>query len=301
MNKAVQVWRVACYEWFDALRSRRAWVVLLLYMVAAVCTMYWSISLLHRMENELASMLQLPRSERAGVVSTALWKSKPFQRIMRHITQDSLVYKDLVGKHPVEMIYAWFAFFYTPLLVVLVAGSRISEDIGSGAVRYVIFRTSRACWSIGKFTGQVLMLGLALLLSGLGAYLVARYRLSGGDAPHLFPNIIQWAVRAWIYSIPYLGVAMGLSHLTRSVSKATIMGIVAITFSSILTVAIRHFTTDAGWRSYLPYVGLLLPDGHKMLLWRDALAPLVTGATYLTTLGFCYLLVGYAFFHRRDV
>lgn len=54
MNALRQTWRVACYEWFDALRSRRALVVLLLYLAAAVCNMYWSINLLHKLETELA-------------------------------------------------------------------------------------------------------------------------------------------------------------------------------------------------------------------------------------------------------
>lgn len=295
------MWRVACYEWFDALRSRRALVVLLLYMTAAVCTMNWSINILHKMETELSTLLQLPKSDRTGVVSTALWKSKPFQNMMKQVTQNDLVLQDITGKHPVELIYAWFAFFYAPLLVVLVAGNRIAEDLGSGAVRYVIFRTSRASWSMGKFIGQALMIGLALVLSGFGAYAVAKYRLAGSGTPDLFINILQWSLRAWVFSFPYLGLAMGLSHLTKSASKATVMGILAITVCFIVTVLLRHFTADTGWRSYLPYLGVLVPEDHKMYLWRNSLAPLVTGTVYLMTLGFCYLLAGYAVFRKRDV
>jgi len=263
--------------------------------------MHWSINLLHKLESELATVLQLPKSERTGVISTTLWKSKPFQRMMKEMTQNDLVLKDITGKHPVELIYAWFAFFYTPLLVVLVAGSRIAEDIGSGAVRYVIFRTSRASWSLGKFLGQALMIFLALILSGAGAYAVAKYRLAGSGTPDLFVNMIQWSARAWVFSFPYLGLAMGLSHLTKSASKATVMGIIAITACFVVTILLRHFTADTGWRSYLPYLGVLVPEDHKMYLWRNAAAPLVTGSVYLITLGFCYLLAGYAFFRKRDV
>lgn len=301
MNGLSQMWRVACYEWFDALRSRRALVVLLLYMAAAVCNMHWSINLLHKLENELATVLQLPQSEQTGVVSTALWKSKPFQRIMKQMAQNDLVLHDITGKHPVELIYAWFAFFYTPLLVVLVSGSRIAEDLGSGTVRYMIFRISRISWTLGKFIGQTLMIGLALILSGIGAYAVAKIRLSGSGTPDLCVNMLQWSMRAWIFSIPYLGLAMGLSHLTRSASKATVMGIVAVTVCFVLSLLLRHFTTDIGWRAYLPYLSMLTPEEHKMYLWRNALAPLVTGSAYLVTLGFCYLLIGYAFFRKRDV
>lgn len=301
MSELRQIWRVACYEWFDALRSRRALVVLLLYMAAAVCNMYWSINLLHKVESELVTVLQLPPSEHAGVVSTTLWKSKPFQRMMKQVAGNNQVLQDITGKHPVELIYAWFAFFYTPLLVVLVAGNRIAEDLGSGAVRYVVFRTSRVSWTIGKFLGQALMIGLALILSGIGAYAVAKYRLAGSGTPDLFLNILQWSARAWIFSIPYLGLAMGLSHLTKSGSKATVMGILAITACFVVAILLRHFTADTGWRAYLPYLGLIVPDEHKMDLWRNSLAPVVTGSVYLMTLGFCYLFAGYALFRRRDV
>lgn len=300
MTELGQIWRVACYEWFDALRSRRALVVLLLYMAAAVCNMHWSINLLHKLENELVTVLQLPPSEHAGVVSTTLWKSKPFQRMMKQMTQNDLVLQDITGKHPVELIYAWFAFFYTPLLVVLVAGSRIAEDLGSGAVRYMIFRISRSSWTLGKFIGQALMIGFALVLSSLGAYAVAKYRLAGSGTPDLFLNMVQWSVRAWIFSFPYLGLAMGLSLLTKSASKATVMGIIAITVCFVVSILLHHFTGDTGWRAYLPYLGLLVPDEHKMYMWRNSLAPLVTGTTYLIALGFCYLLTGYAFFRHRD-
>jgi ABC-type transport system involved in multi-copper enzyme maturation permease subunit len=301
VNGLNQIWRVACYEWFDALRSRRALVVLLLYMTAAVCNMYWSINLLRKMERELVTMLQLPPSEHTGVISTTLWKSKPFQRIMKNMTQNNLVLQDITGKHPVELIYAWFAFFYTPLLVVLVAGSRIAEDLGSGAVRYVIFRISRATWTLGKFLGQALMIGFALILSGIGAYAVAKYRLAGSGTPDLFLNMAQWSARAWIYSFPFLGLAMGLSLLTKSGSKATILGIVAIAVCFAVSILLRHFTADTGWRAYLPYLGVLVPEDHKMYMWRNALAPLVTGTVYLMTLGICYLLAGYAVFRHRDV
>ncbi|MDX9866721.1 MAG: hypothetical protein RBT78_02235 [Kiritimatiellia bacterium] len=292
---------VAVHEGFDALRSRRALVVLLLYMAAALCNMHWSINLLHRLENELATVLQLPASERAGVISTALWKSKPFQRMMRQMTQNDLVLQDITGKHPAELIYAFFAFFYTPLLVVLVAGNRIAEEIGSGSVRYTIFRISRAGWSVGKFLGQTLMIGLALLLSGLGAYAVARFRLAGSGAPDLLLNILQWSARAWLYSIPFLGLAMGLSHLTRSASRATVLGILAITVCFVLSILIRRFSAGSGWRAALPAVGMMLPDEYKMCLWRQAAPPLVSGGVTLVTLGFVYLLAGHACFRKRDV
>jgi ABC-type transport system involved in multi-copper enzyme maturation permease subunit len=295
-----QMWRVACYEWFDAIRSKRAWVVLVLYLAAAMCNMNWSITLLGKMEAQLASVLQLPPQEQAGVVSTALWKSKPYQGIVRALVKDDLVYQDISGRHPVELIYAWFAFFYAPLLVVLVAGNRVADDLGSGSVRYMLFRVSRACWSFGKFVGQGLMIGLALACSAVGAYAVAKYRLSGSGAPDMFFALVRWSFRAWIYSFAYLGLALGLSHLTRSGSKATVFGILAIAAFFVVSLICRLFETSEGWRSYLSVLMDFIPQGHEPALWRSDAAPFVSGCAWLVTLGVCYLTAGYAVFRKRD-
>ncbi len=129
------IWRTAISEWGGAIRSRRALVLLLLYLASAVLCMNGTISVLGRMEKELASMLQLPDAGETGVVSASLWKSKPFNRAVRSVVGDSPVLQDISGRHPVELLYAWFVFFCAPILTVLVAGTRISEDIRSGAVR----------------------------------------------------------------------------------------------------------------------------------------------------------------------
>ena len=54
MRALGRIWQVALNEWAGAIRSRRALVLLLLYVVAAVMCMYGTISAFSRMEKELA-------------------------------------------------------------------------------------------------------------------------------------------------------------------------------------------------------------------------------------------------------
>ena len=302
MNFFTKIWRVAAYEWFDAIRSRRAIVILLLYLVTAVLGMNGSISMLEKIETQLVETLQLPESEHTGVVSTVIWKSKPFQRMVKNLTRDNLVLQDITGKHPVELIYAWFAFLCAPILVVLVAAPRIPEELGSGAVRYQIFRTSRAAWSLGKYTGMALMVACAIGIGTLGAYGVAAFRLwMGGDSPNFFLALLQWGFRAWIYSLAFLGLVMGLSHLTHSPNKATVFGILALVACSILRVLAGIHRYIGALSDVWSYAELLVPSAYKGELWRSSISALVTGSASLVALGLCYLLLGYAFFRRRDV
>ena len=63
------LWRIvqtALCEWENALRSRRALVLLLLYLAAAVLCMKGTISMLSKMESELVRVLRLPDSGRCG-------------------------------------------------------------------------------------------------------------------------------------------------------------------------------------------------------------------------------------------
>lgn len=300
MKRTLQrIWQNTVAEWADAVRSRRALMLLLLYLASAVCCMYGTISVLGRMEGELAQVLQLPESEKTGVVSATLWKSKPFQRMVRAGTRNDLVYNDIVGRHPAELVYAWFAFFCAPLLVVLVSGNRAADDLRSGAVRYAIQRCTRAEWTIGKYLGQATMIAFALGVSAVGAWLVAVFRLSGVGAGELLPSMFGWGFRAWLYSLGWIGVALGISLMCRSGIGATALGILAVVVLAILPVLLEFVGARTGL-TWLENFDVLAPASAKDQLWQRGFAPLSVAAFHLLALGLFYLSLGHAVFRRRD-
>ena len=301
MRSLTRIWQTALWEWGSAIRSRRALVLLLLYLASAVLCMNGTISILGKMEKELATMLQLPDSGETGVVSASLWKSKPFNRIVRSVVGDSPVLDDISGRHPVELLYAWFVFLCVPLLTVLVAGTRVSDDLRSGSVRYMLVRETRLEWSVGKYTGQALMIAVALVASAVGASIVAFCRLPSGIASSLFLPMLNWGLRAWIYSLAWLGLALGLSHITRSPGRATAYGILAICLFGALPQLMDLAHSVGGWPAAVTQVRMLVPSGAEMSLWRFSAAPLLSGTFHLVTLGFVYLMAGAAVFSRSDV
>ena len=293
--------QTALWEWSGAIRSRRALVLLLLYLASAVLCMNGTISIFGKMEKELTAVLQLPDAGETGVVSASLWKSKPFNRIIRSVVGESPVLDDIFGRHPVELLYAWFVFFCAPLLAVLVAGTRIADDLQSGAVRYMLVRETRLEWSVGKFLGQTIMVGVALATSAAGATVVAFCRLPSGVAASLLVPMFNWGLRAWIYSLAWIGLALGLSHLTRSPGRATALGILAICLFGALPPILDFLHVHAGWPAAVTQVRMLVPAGAEMSLWRFSAPPLVSGSFHLVTLGFVYLMAGAAVFGRSDV
>ena len=98
MRALVRIVQNALAELSGAIRSRWALVVLLLYLASTAFCMYGTISILGRMEGELARVLQLPANENTGMVSVELWKSKPFRGMVRAAVADDLVYHDIEGR-----------------------------------------------------------------------------------------------------------------------------------------------------------------------------------------------------------
>jgi len=301
MRALWHIGQTALGEWGGAIRSRRALVLLVLYLGAAVLCMNGTISVLGKMETELAAVLQLPDTGETGVVSASLWKSKPFNRMVRSVVGESPVLDDITGRHPVELIYAWFVFLCAPLLAVLVAGTRISEDLRSGAVRYMLVRETRLEWSVGKYLGQAIMIAVALVVSAMGAAVVTFCRLPSGTATSLFLPLINWGLRAWIYSLAWLGLALGISHLTRSPGRATSLGIVAIGIFGALSPVVDFLCASKGAPGVLTHLRMLVPAGAEMSLWRFSAVPLLSGSFHLVILGLTYLMAGAAVFCRRDV
>ena len=221
-----KVLEMACFELAASLRTKRAIALVAIYLVTSLFGMSGAITALGKMEEQLASILQVETVEgKSGVVSATLWKSKPFQRLARSVVGDSLVYDDIVGKHPAELIYAWIVFLAIPFLSVLASCRRVADDIKSGAAKYVLMRITRLQWTLGKYLGQAFLILAGLLVGAFGAWCVAAFRLSGADIPALQPAMLLWSLKAWFLSIAWLGVALGISHISGTGAKAQMFSI----------------------------------------------------------------------------
>ena len=295
-----RIWLMSVAEWRGAIRSRRALVLFVLYLSTAVLCMYGTISLLGKMEAELSNLLMLPGGGDAGIVSETLWKSAPFRRMVRSVVGDSLVFESLLSRHPVELLYAWFAFLLAPMLVVLVSGGSVAEDRRTGAVRYMLTRVTRLEWSVGKYVGQAMLIACAVALGAAGAWVVAWARMPSDPAFRILVPMFGWAAKAWVYSLAWLGLALGLSHLVRASGKAVALGILAQFALSVAVGLVKMSVTMFDWPPALMHLVALSPAYSEDALWRGAPIALAGAAFHLVTLGFVYLMAGAAVFARRD-
>lgn len=291
---------VARYELADAVRSRRVAAFLVLYLAGAMLICNGFISVLHTLEDQIAQTLVLPKSASVGAATDALWKSRQFREMITHLVGDRQVALELLSIPPIALIYGWMAFTFTPLLVMLAASGRISEEISSGSARFTLVRTTRSAWCVGKFFGQAMEVILALTLSAVGAWCIARFRLAGADHAQTIQAMIIYAWKVWLYSLPFVGLALGISQTTRSPHLAMTVGFIAWVVVSVLFLIARHYVGD-GVRQIWQLVLFIIPRGHQMDLWRLDPAHLFHGAVWLVTLSFSYLFAGHALFSRKDL
>jgi len=296
-----RAWRVAVTEWHASLRNRRAVVMSLLFVAVAALVMYGTIEIFAAMERELLTTLKLPVSDSPGSVSVALWKSQGFIRFVEHVSRGSLIFADIRGRHPILLAYALFIFKVAPLLTLIVSASRLADDLRSGSARYWLVRATRTEWSVGMFLGEALMLAVAMLAGALAAWGVTVFRLPGWDGAALLPGLLDWTIRAWVYSFAWLGIFVGISHIARSGGKATTLSILALLGACAWPVMLRNFAPDEGFLAGLVNLDAFVPSSVNALLWRRSPSALLQGVTHLVVLGFLYLSVGATLFRRRDV
>lgn len=287
------------YEVTDAVRSRRALTLLILYLVGSIASCWLFIQVLGRVERRLVESMSLPVSAEAGQVTRTLWQSDHFRRLLTDLVGDPELTHRLLDIPPLSIFYGWLAFTFVPFLIILMSTPRIAEEVGTASVRYVLFRTTRAAWCLGKFAGQAWLLLAALAVSGLAAWGVGLVFMDAFPPVASGAWIAVFSLKAWIFGLPFLGMALGISQWTRSPVIATGIGLAALVGLSVVYHACTHFA-GPGWARLLDLPRLLTPSAHRLGLWHPDPPHLLPALVMLLALAGFYFLLGYARFARID-
>ena len=301
MNRAVRtIALVARHELSDSVRSRRVLVLVLLYLAGSVAATALFISFLQKIEVQLVTSLGIAPSGNTGSVTATLWKSDAFRGMLIHLIGNKPLAESLLAIPPLALFYGWLSFAFAPLLVMLTSSTRVSEEIWTGSVRFVLFRIPRLHWIFGKFAGQAVQLLGALLLSAVGAWLTGLVRMHSFEPLATAQAMLLFSAKAWIYALAFLGLATAISQLCAGPNLALALGFLALIGMSSLSFASEHFA-GAGWRRIWDAVNAVTPESHRLDLWWGDAAHFVPAVVFLVTLSVLYVLAGYARFARRNL
>lgn len=292
---------VARNELADSIRSRRAIVLMIICFLGAMAATFIFIKALHEVENRVAETIGISKSNKAGTATSALWKSEHFREIIIHFcSNDRKLAEDILNTPPLGVFFGWLAFAFGPAIAILLAGGRIAEEVWSGSVRFVLFRTSRISWATGKFLGQAVQFLIALLLGGLGVWLVGWYKFACFEPALNAWSIALFALKAWAYLMAFLGIALGVSMFVMGPNIAIAVGFIVVVVMTVIDVIVKYFP-GAGWKQILEPLALLTPGFHKTDIWYYDLAHCVPAIVYVLVLGCLYFIIGYSRFSRKDM
>lgn len=286
---------VARFELAEALRSRLISVVFALYGAGAALGAYVFSRALEAAESAVRE--QLFGTLSAHAVPDDLVRQQALPRVISFLVEDEALARELAGVEPLALFYGFMALNLVPMLLLVTSGGLHASDVASGALRFVLTRCERLTWSLGKWLGHAVLLGVGLLLGALATASVAVLR-SGLDLASLL-----WLLRAsfcaWIYGLAYLGLFSAVALAVRVPARARTLSI-ALLFALWVGYAL---CTGAYFTARLPLLGHLVwlfPAHYELALWSPSWLSALAAMLALVAIGLGALGLGTALFRRAD-
>ena len=289
---------IAGFDLRSSLRSRKAIVILTLYLALSVGAALIFLQALSGIEGAAADTLGVASTERPGAMTEQLMGSEGFLDMVSAMIRDRSLAEDLVRLPPMALLYGWMSLLFVPVLIALTSADAISEELASGSVRFALLRTDRLGWALGKLAGQAALLATGILLGAAGVYLVGLLRLVGFQPGRSAIWLLLLSGRSWIYGLAWLGLSTGLSQLSRSASRARALALFALFGTSLLGSQLLRLRVTAPLLAET--IGQLLPQSHRLDLWRPELLDRLPALIILPALGGLFFAAGHGIFSRRD-
>jgi ABC-2 family transporter protein len=293
---------VAGHELAESLGSRRVLIFALLFVGGAVAGTLAFVSALEVVEAGVAKSLAVSSSGKPGAMTQELMRSPEFLRMLRRLVRDTALARELASMPPLSLFYGWLGLTFMPVLVMLTAAESVSSELARGSLRFSLVRTERYAFSAGKLVGQTLLMLAGVLTGAAAVWLTGYFTLSSFEAGRTAYWLVVLSLRVGVYAFTYVGVAVGLSHLTGSVPLSRALGL-----GSLMLFGIAHGVLR--WNAFAQKnaAGLTeallvtVPQSHVLSLWQPELVERLPAMVVLTALGIGYFSLGYAYRARRDV
>lgn len=294
-----RMWIIAENELLETVRSKRVLVVALLYLGGAVAGTLLFVEFLKSVEETLSEGLGVAAPVTPGALSQSLFKSRQFLTLLTSWVGDREFAEQLVTMPPLSLFYGWMSLTFLPLMIILTAAETVSSELGTGSVRFQLLRVDRLTYSLGKLLGQtLLMLGSVVAGAGL-VWLAGSFAMSNFDGVSHATWLLRLSLRAGCYGFAYVGLVVGLSHLTRSVPASRAIALLALVMLALVSSLLSALSTwgDSSWAESL---SIVLPSSHKLSLLRPSLSHRLPAMVILIALGAVFFAAGFAYRRRRD-
>jgi len=288
---------------FEILRAVRTWRALALVVLVAVAMgggAYLFARFVNVLENQLADQLGVPGTEVPGAMLGELMASRTYRDVLTQLFPDPDRLEWVLGLHPSALFFFGLATLLVPFFAATASAESLAIDVQSRAIRFEALRTSRLDLVLGRFTGQLGIMTVAVAVAVLAALAVTLLTMVVVDPVDLALDLGMFAVRAWIFGVPFVGIGIAASQLTASPAWARVLAIGA----TIGTWQITAFAVWAAEELGRPELGdlvmLAMPQAWLDGLWGPGLDWL---GSLVIELGIAIVALGLAYpvFARRNL
>jgi len=291
---------VAGFDLMESLRSRKALVLLALYVAGSIGASYIFLEALSSIEDVAAEQLRVATTNQPGAMTDSLMQSEQFLDMVTNLVDDRELAESLVSVPAMALFYGWMSLTFAPILVTLTSSDAISSELGSGSVRFALFRTDRLSWALGKLAGQTALLGLGVYGGALAAFLVGFSQMTGFDAAGTGWWLARISLRSWAFGFAWLGLTMGISQLTRSTARARAGALLALFGAALGNAWLSGFWMQQNAKVLGETLAQLFPQAYRIALWQPDLMDRGPAMVMCIALGGLYFAAGHAVFSRRD-
>jgi ABC-type transport system involved in multi-copper enzyme maturation permease subunit len=294
MTHAQSIGLVAAFDLLESLRSRKAIVLLALYMAGALGASGIFIRIL------LAFKERLEAQVGQAVDMKQLMESQGMSRFAVALAGDADVAKAVVAIPPMALFYGWLAMNFVPLLVLFTSADAISGDVNSGAVRFSLFRTDRLSWATGKLIGQTSLMAVGVLVGALVCWVTGAIWLDGMPLGDTAVWLLRISGRSIVYSFAYLGMVMCASQLARTGARSGGLALLIMFLASVIGSVIQAEPIQERAPGFFTALSKLFPNGHHLSLWHPGWFESGTAMLGLILIGLAFFALGFWRFATRD-
>lgn len=296
----IDIWWVARFEVFRAIRTWRAVALLVLYAVASGGSAWLFTKFVGLLENTVADQLGVARTVTPGAMLGQLVTSDTWHEVLEAMTGSPELVDVLVAVPPLALFHLWFGFLIVPFFAASSSAECIAIDVQSRAIRYEAQRTGRLELVLGRFAGQLALTAAAAAMSSVVVWGVGLTFMVGNPPLGLAGWLALYAPRAWLFGVPFVAIGVAASQLTSSPAWARVLAIGGTALTWVLFGVARWVEEETAYGVLSDIALQLLPQGWLRGLWEPAFGWLASAVVCLA-LGAAILTAGYLRFSRRDL
>lgn len=299
MRSFVDVLLIASFEVKRAVRTWRAMAMGLIYCIGMGGGVWVFTKLLYAAEKAAAETMQVAVPSKPGVLIKEAMEREDFREMVVNATGNTEVMKMLDVVPILALVVMMIGVAMLPFFAATASAECISLDRSNRALRYEIARTGRLEFVFGRYLGQATLSLTATAVSAMVAWGGGIYLMAGQDPGTLLFYIALFLLKAWVFSLPFLGLGVCISQMSSSPAWSRVL-VLGLTVGSwpIYWALLGLAQIDS--LAQLEVVSRLFPHHWVSYLWVGNFDFLIA-AMVLAIQSLLLVLLGFVRFWRVDL